>query len=264
MQRSVCDEEPPAGCRGAGEADLVEVASEAFCCELRLVREPIAPELPFPRGGSREELLPFLFALVREQPVEVFGAVFYDGWRRPVGYTMPYRGTTSNVGPERRHLLIKAWACRAGSMVVFHNHPSGRTEPSDADMGWTRDLLALAGPLGVEVWDHLILGREPKYCSMADLGLLGRRPGRSRGSGPAVASWARTEREMVASDAERGVRRRQRAKVKYRDPETGRTWSGRGTVAKWLQVYVDQGHLIEEFRVGGRAVRRGSAGGGGG
>lgn len=38
-------------------------------------------------------------------------------------------------------------------------------------------------------------------------------------------------------------------KVKYRDPATGDTWSGRGRMATWLKKKHDVGDDIEKYRV---------------
>ena len=36
---------------------------------------------------------------------------------------------------------------------------------------------------------------------------------------------------------------------KYRDPETGDSWSGRGLKPKWLQARLKEGRALEDFRV---------------
>ena len=38
-------------------------------------------------------------------------------------------------------------------------------------------------------------------------------------------------------------------KVKYRDPGTGDTWTGRGRMATWLKRKLDAGEDIEKYRV---------------
>jgi DNA-binding protein H-NS len=40
---------------------------------------------------------------------------------------------------------------------------------------------------------------------------------------------------------------------KYRDPETGLTWAGRGARPRWMQAYVKDGRSPEEFSVAGGA-----------
>ena len=37
--------------------------------------------------------------------------------------------------------------------------------------------------------------------------------------------------------------------VRYRDPKSGETWSGRGRMARWLQAHVDAGKKKEDFLV---------------
>lgn len=37
--------------------------------------------------------------------------------------------------------------------------------------------------------------------------------------------------------------------AKYRDPESGQTWSGRGLKPKWLQAAVDAGKSLTDFAI---------------
>jgi proteasome lid subunit RPN8/RPN11 len=224
---------------------VVKLSEEGFHCVLKLVTEELEDGVILPKSASYEEVVPFLFDRVRGEPVEVFGALFFDHRGATLGYTMPYRGTTDRVGPEHRHLLIKAWSCRARAMIVFHNHPGGTTTPSEGDIGWTLGLLALAAPLDVLVLDHVILGREPEYGSM-------RSCRRVWGLGWNSNQWWSTDRVLKAHEERRRHGRsstRRPARVKYRDPDTGETWSGRGSMAKWLARHVEAGRDPEEFAV---------------
>ncbi len=42
--------------------------------------------------------------------------------------------------------------------MKFHNHPSGDPTPSRADIQMTKKIVDIAGPLGIEVHDHIIVG----------------------------------------------------------------------------------------------------------
>ena len=53
----------------------------------------------------------------------------------------------------------------------MHNHPSGDTTPSKADIAITKDIVNAGKPLGVTVHDHLIIGRG-RHTSLRDMGLL--------------------------------------------------------------------------------------------
>ena len=249
VHQAVCPGAPGRTAEPEGTA-WPEIAAEAFELELRAVRRHLAPGVEVPRDGSDEELVRFLFQVVEGQPVEVFGAVYYDERRQPVGFTMPYRGTTTRVGPEKRHLLIKAWICRASSLVVFHNHPAGTMEPSPEDLSWTSDFLRLTESVGMTLRDHVILGHPPRYCSLAETGMVpglgGRQTQRARGYStkpvePATQAPARTKRGKE--------RQRAAPKPKFRDPGTGETWSGRGSRPRWLERYVADGRRVEEFAI---------------
>lgn len=51
-----------------------------------------------------------------------------------------------------------------------------------------------------------------------------------------------------ASGIERTLERRP-ADVKFRDPTTGQTWSGRGRMATWLATKVAAGESADDYRV---------------
>lgn len=55
----------------------------------------------------------------------------------------------------------------------MHNHPNGSLEPSEQDLEVTRRLVSAGRVLGIEVVDHLIIGRnEMEYVSLRDRGLM--------------------------------------------------------------------------------------------
>lgn len=60
---------------------------------------------------------------------------------------------------------------RACAVVVGHNHPSGRLEPSPEDLDITRRLRQAGEVLGISLLDHLIFSSEG-YFSFVEHGLL--------------------------------------------------------------------------------------------
>ena len=49
--------------------------------------------------------------------------------------------------------------------------------------------------------------------------------------------------------AELMPRRARTATPKYRDPNSGTTWSGRGKVPRWMKRLIEQGANREDFRI---------------
>jgi DNA repair protein RadC len=45
----------------------------------------------------------------------------------------------------------------AAALVLMHNHPSGESAPSEADIKVTRDLIRAGQLLKIEVLDHVIM-----------------------------------------------------------------------------------------------------------
>jgi len=56
-------------------------------------------------------------------------------------------------------------------VVVAHNHPSGNPEPSEEDIKITRRLVESGKILGIEVLDHIIIGKDA-FISLKTKGLL--------------------------------------------------------------------------------------------
>lgn len=59
-----------------------------------------------------------------------------------------------------------------------------------------------------------------------------------------VAEW-----NMTAEELGLAKKNRQKLPAKYRHPETGRTWSGRGRVPSWLSQECANGYTKEQFLV---------------
>ena len=70
-----------------------------------------------------------------------------------------------------REVFKSAIIQSSASIICLHNHPSGDTKPSNADIEVTQRLIKAGDILGIKVLDHLIIG-EDKYLSMKEEGIL--------------------------------------------------------------------------------------------
>ena len=70
-----------------------------------------------------------------------------------------------------REMFQKALLANAVSIIVMHNHPSGDPTPSREDVQVTKRMVEAGQLLGVQVLDHIIVGR-PGYVSLKDKGYL--------------------------------------------------------------------------------------------
>lgn len=68
-------------------------------------------------------------------------------------------GTATSALLHPREVLRQVLRHGAPAAIVAHNHPSGDPSPSAADRTVTRQLVEAGRIVGVEVLDHVILGR---------------------------------------------------------------------------------------------------------
>lgn len=70
-----------------------------------------------------------------------------------------------------REVFQPAIEFSAAAIIVAHNHPSGDPEPSEDDLKITKRLVAAGKIMGLEILDHLIIGKN-KYVSLKGRGLM--------------------------------------------------------------------------------------------
>ena len=70
-----------------------------------------------------------------------------------------------------REVFQKALLANAVSVVLLHNHPSGDSTPSREDIKVTERLMKAGDILGIDVLDHIIIGR-PGYTSLKEKGYM--------------------------------------------------------------------------------------------
>lgn len=70
-----------------------------------------------------------------------------------------------------REVFQKALLANAVSVTFIHNHPSGDPTPSREDVEVTKRLTEAGNILGIQVLDHIIIGR-PGYTSLKEKGYL--------------------------------------------------------------------------------------------
>jgi DNA repair protein RadC len=135
---------------------------------LSLVREnadaPYAQPKTVKSGTDVAELVR---AFLRDDPRELFVAVYLDGKHRPTAIHACSVGTANNATVHPREVFGPALLHGACAMVVAHNHPSGDATPSPEDRLVTERLREAGDLMGIEVLDHVVIG-EGRFYSFID------------------------------------------------------------------------------------------------
>jgi DNA repair protein RadC len=101
---------------------------------------------------------------------EVFSCLFLDNRNRVITYEEMFRGTIDGASVYPREVVKACLSHNAAAVIFAHNHPSGATDPSQADIAITERLKKALALIDVRVLDHLIVGDE--VTSFAERGLL--------------------------------------------------------------------------------------------
>ena len=80
-------------------------------------------------------------------------------------------GTINTNLVHPREVFKTAIQHLAVSIILVHNHPSGDTEPSEADIEITKRLIESGKIMGIDILDHIIITKN-KFFSFKDKGLI--------------------------------------------------------------------------------------------
>jgi DNA repair protein RadC len=106
---------------------------------------------------SQAKVLEYCRRLLAKTRHEEFHALFLDRRGELQGAECMQRGTIDHVCVYPRELLKQTIRHHASFIILVHNHPYGKATPSRADIAMTRQLSSLVGPIGAQVFDHIII-----------------------------------------------------------------------------------------------------------
>ncbi len=102
---------------------------------------------------------------------EQFRVLFLDKRNALIADEVQQTGTVDHTPVYPREVVKRALELSASAIILVHNHPSGDPTPSQADIQMTQQVVAVAGPLGISVHDHLIVGKDG-HASLKGLRLI--------------------------------------------------------------------------------------------
>lgn len=114
-------------------------------------------EYVLPRFGGKEQ--------------EEFLVILLNAKNRVIHVETVSRGTLTASLVHPREIFKSAIRRSAHAMILAHNHPSGDPAPSREDREVTQRLIHAGKLLGIEVLDHVVVGRG-RYVSFRERGLV--------------------------------------------------------------------------------------------
>jgi DNA repair protein RadC len=156
-----------AAAKGIGRARAARVSAA-----LELGRRYLAaPQRPRAALAAPADAARYFRARLLDLPHEVFCCLFLDTRHRLILYEELFRGTIDGATVYPREVVKRALQCNAAAVILGHNHPSGVSEPSEADRSITVKLAKALALVEIRLLDHLVVSRGG-HVSLAERGLL--------------------------------------------------------------------------------------------
>lgn len=144
------------------EIKIVEAAAHRMA-QVKVMRKQVL--------SSWDALLDYCQTVMAHRPTEQFRILFLDRKNVLIADEEQARGTVDHVPVYPREVVKRALALDASALILVHNHPSGDPTPSEADIVMTEKINDAAKALGLQLHDHLIIGKAVHF-SFRSQGLI--------------------------------------------------------------------------------------------
>jgi DNA repair protein RadC len=153
--------------KGIGEAAITELRIVQAAAS-RLARGQVQKR---PVLSSWSSVIDYCRTAMAFAEKEQFRVLFLDKRNQLIVDELQQVGTVDHTPVYPREVVKRALELSATALILVHNHPSGDPTPSHADIEMTQTIIKVAGPLGIAVHDHIVVGKEG-HASFRSLRLI--------------------------------------------------------------------------------------------
>lgn len=152
--------------KGLKEAKIAQIKA-AFELGRRLLVEAPDERPTITSPADAANLLLGEMSLLEQENMRV---ILLDTRNRVLSIQTIYQGSLNTTMVRVGELFREAVRANCAALIVAHNHPSGDPSPSPEDVAITRDMVSAGKLLGIDVLDHLVIGRQ-RFVSLKERGL---------------------------------------------------------------------------------------------
>lgn len=152
---------------GVGQAKSITIVA---AMELGRRRQLSGP-LQHPQIKKSADVFALMHPILADLPHEEFWVLILNQANKVIHRFNSSKGGISGTVIDVRLIMEKALYQHASSLILCHNHPSGNSKPSKADISITQKLSEAGKILDIQVLDHVIVA-ENHYFSFADEGMI--------------------------------------------------------------------------------------------
>jgi len=155
------------GIKGVGLAKAAQIKA-AF--ELGR-RQELEPEQKDYDIKNPQSVVKAIRSSIKDKAKEHFKLILLDNRNKIIDISTISIGTLNASLVHPREIFKEAIIHNSASVVLAHNHPSGDPEPSEEDIKITERLVESGKILGIEVIDHIVIGKT-NFASFKERGLI--------------------------------------------------------------------------------------------
>ena len=98
--------------------------------------------------------------------------IFLNTRKYVINKKVVFIGTVNSSIVHARDVFREAVKCNAVSLILVHNHPAGSINPSFQDVNMTNNFISIGKMIGIDVIDHIIIGKNSYYSFLESNGDL--------------------------------------------------------------------------------------------
>jgi len=122
--------------------------------------------------NSPQSVRNFLRLSLARKPHEVFLGIFLDTRNQIIASEELASGTLTETSVYPREVIKRTLYHNAASVIFAHNHPSGKMDPSHADLMLTEILKKALATIDVKLLDHFIITSDNEILSFSEHHLI--------------------------------------------------------------------------------------------
>jgi DNA repair protein RadC len=153
--------------KGIGDAKAISIITALELGRRRRIEDA----LELPEIKSSKAIFNMMQPLIGELQHEEFWIVYLNNSNKVLHKEQLSKGGLTGTLVDVRMVFKKGIELFSTAIILCHNHPSGKLQPSQADKSITSKLKLAGETLDIKVLDHLII-TENAYFSFADENLI--------------------------------------------------------------------------------------------
>lgn len=153
--------------KGIGEAKAVSIIAALELGKRRASSDIIEQKIIH----SPQNAYNYIYPLIGDLNHEEFWAIFLNQANKIIYSSKIGQGGINTTSVDIRILMKNALDKHAVGLILCHNHPSGNTEPSQADIQLTKKIIDAGNILDINILDHLIIAGK-NFLSFKDESII--------------------------------------------------------------------------------------------